>query len=71
MYSVPIIGAVVVGMNGEMLGVVESIEHTKEGVHVVMWDGEDIDDGAKDDIPERPSGEALGKLRAVASGDKI
>lgn len=63
MYTVPIIGALVMKLNGEAIGIVESVEHTKEGVHIYIYDGED-DDPKTDKEHDVPA--PFAQLRAVA-----
>jgi len=62
MYSIKLIGSIVSDMNGEPIGVVNSIEHGVEGVTVFVYTGEEDDPKVKEPAP---SPTVLNKLRAV------
>lgn len=62
MYSVPVIGAMVMGLDGNAIGLVHSIEHTVNGVTVFVHTGDDDEPHT----PERAlDPETVRRLRCV------
>lgn len=60
MYSIRIIGAMVIGQDGEFFGIVDEVQHDDTGTSIILEALDVPEPGAKEPAPE-----TLGKLRMV------
>ncbi len=54
MYNIPLIGAIVVDLHGNPVGIINTIEHSPTGVQVVVDTIDEPEPGNKEDIHVEP-----------------